>query len=189
MPGSVIGTVMGLGFLGQFARNGDYVVRGDRTVQSTDAAVNGPFFGQPCSFNSNGTVSSFPQLVINSGTPSMANFAGIAVREVKTMETFIQTGNSAPTVGQYYPGQACDLLKRGNIFVQFQAAASGVAAAGGAVYVRIALNGAYPAAVIGGFESAADGGNTIQLTNAQFFTGVIDSNNLVEIELLSIANA
>jgi hypothetical protein len=188
MPGSVIGIQMGLGFLGQFARNGDYVVRGDRPVQSTDAA--GPTFGQPCCFNaSNDTVSSVPQFIANSGTPSMSNFAGFAVREVKTMETFIQSGNSAPTVGGYAPGQACDIIKRGNVIVQFQAASSSSAQAGGAVYLRISTNGTYPSAVVGGIESAADGAHTIQLTNCQFFTGLIDSNNLVEIEMLTIANA
>lgn len=187
MPGFVIGTQMGLGFLGQFARNGDYVVRGDRPVQSTDAA--GPTFGQPCCFNSNDTISSVPQFIANSGTPAMANFAGFAVREVKTMETFIQSGNSAPTVGGYAPGQACDIIKRGNVIVQFQPAVSSSASAGGAVYLRISTNASYPSAVVGGIESAADSTHTIQLTNCQFFTGLIDSNNLVEIEMLNIANA
>ena len=123
-------------------------------------------------------------------TPSMSNFAGIAVREVKTMETFFpSSGNSQPDVGSYLPTQPCDVLKRGCIIVQFQSAVSAVAAAGGAVYLRIALNGTYPNAVVGGFESAADGGNTLALTNCQFFTGIIDGNSLVEVELLSIANA
>ena len=267
MPGFVIGTQMNIGFLGQFARNGDYVVRGDRPVESTDAV--GVTFGAAVFANSNGTVSSINQFVggailtvaigsnagtgyavndivtiVQSGasggqarvtsvsaggvvtglvlieggvsytsasnkatttagagtsltititagnTPTMSNFAGIAVREVKTMETFFPTsGNAQPDIGSYLPTQPCDVLKRGCIIVQFQSAVSSTATAGGAVYLRIALNGTYPNAVVGGFESAADGGNTLALTNCQFFTGIIDGNSLVEVELLTIANA
>ena len=187
MPGSVIGISMGLGFLGQFARNGDYVVRGDRPVQGTDAS--GITFGSPVFFNTNDTVSSLSQFQANSHTPTINNFAGIAIREVHTMEVFIQSGNSGPTIASYQPNQACDVLKRGCIIVQFQSAVSSTATAGGAVYLRIALNGTYPSAVVGGFESAADGGNTLALTNCQFFTGLIDANNLVEIEILNIQNA
>lgn len=271
MPGSVIGTQMNLGFLGQYARNGDEVVRGDRVVETTD--VSGIPFGSAVFANGNNTVSSTaeftggPILTVaigNSGgtlyavgdiatitqsggslgsvqvtavtaggvvsgialldggrgytsasnlptvdnnlgtgltvtitagnTASMSNFVGIAVREVKTLEVFLpsfpQAGNnSQPNIGVYNQGQPCDTLKRGCIIVQFQSAAGTSAVSGGAVFLRTSTNATYPNAVVGGFESAADSGHTLALTNCQFFTGLIDANNAVEIELLSIANA
>jgi hypothetical protein len=59
----------------------------------------------------------------------------------------------------------------------------GTPTAGSPVYVRISANGGNT--IVGGFEAAADGAHTVLLTNAKFFTGVIDSNNVAEISILS----
>jgi len=120
-------------------------------------------------------------------TPS--NFIGVAVREVKTNTT---TYNSSPSnFGRYNQGQECDALERGSCVVSVPVA-TGLAVYG-QVYLRVGLNTAIPAGVIGGFESAADlsgttGYNTIALTGVQWTTGVLDSNNVAEITLKSRNN-
>lgn len=41
----------------------------------------------------------------------------------------------------------------------------------------------YPDAVVGGFEADADGNKTVQVTNIEWTTGVIDSNKSAEITI------
>lgn len=73
----------------------------------------------------------------------------------------------------------CNVLKRGYITVKLYGATAAVA--GGAVYVRIANAGA--GEVVGGFEAAADGGDTIQAgaKNTTYFRGPADASGNVEI--------
>lgn len=68
------------------------------------------------------------------------------------------------------------IMRRGYCIVKKNGAAA--AANGGQVYIRIAT----PAAgqPVGGIEAAADGANTILLTNG-FFTGAVDSEGNAEI--------
>lgn len=70
----------------------------------------------------------------------------------------------------------CDVLKSGYIIVQLYGATA--AAANGAVYVRISDAGA--GEVVGGFEAAADGGDTILMAGA-YFRGPADSQGMTEI--------
>jgi len=71
-----------------------------------------------------------------------------------------------------------DILKRGYVDVQLNGPAA--ATKDGAVFVRIA--NATPDKPVGGFEAAADGTNTFQLTNA-YFTGQADAYGVTEVAL------
>jgi hypothetical protein len=120
-----------------------------------------------------------------SGTLTAAKFAGVAVREVKSMLTY-PVNPDVPQTGSYAADQECEFLVRGTISVVIN---HGTPASQGAVYVRVALNGAIPAGVVGGFEAAADGGNTVALTNVVFKNGNMDANNVTEITLINRAAA
>ncbi|UUZ95996.1 hypothetical protein LJK87_17425 [Paenibacillus sp. P25] len=80
-------------------------------------------------------------------TSTAAQFAGIAVREVK--QHIVYSGAGAASVA-YQPGDPMDALHRGSITVVCNV---GTPTAGGSVYIRIATNAAIPAGVIGGFEA------------------------------------
>jgi len=184
MPGSVIGTKMGLGFPGTYARSGDFLV-GNHFVQATDD--NGPQFGEPVVGNADNTVTSVKDYVSTSpaGTFTAAKFKGVAVREVKTITTY-QVGTQEQT--QYNPGDPCDVLKRGHVSVVCQL---GTPVAEGAVYVRVEANDSYPTAVVGGFEyrTDTDSSKCVLLTNCQWATGEIDANKVCELAILYPLNA
>lgn len=170
MPGQAIGIQMQYGYPGTFARNGDCII-GNRPVKGSDTV--GPNFGEPVVLNADNTFSKFG----SAGTA--ATFAGVAVREVK------QTTDYLGSSGQYLPGQPCDVIERGNVSVVCNV---GTPTAGGDVYVRITANESIPAGVVGGFEAAADGANTVKLTNAKWATGLKDSNNVTELSILNRIN-
>ncbi len=163
MPIGSIGTSMNYGYPGSFARNGDCVIM-PRPVKSTDAV--GPSFGDPVVLNTDNTYSKF------GAAGTLALFAGVAVREVKQASVYAATG------GVYAPGTSCDVLERGNISVVCNV---GTPTSGGAVYIRTVANGAIPAGIVGGFEAAADGTNSILMTNCNWATGLKDANNLSEL--------
>ncbi|MEC2131680.1 hypothetical protein P9G84_22400 [Brevibacillus centrosporus] len=108
-----------------------------------------------------------------------ATFAGVAVREVK------QTTDYFASQGYYSPGHTCDVIERGSVTVVCNV---GTPTAGGDVYVRVAANAAIPTGVIGGFEAAADGSNTVKLTGVKWKTGKLDPNKVAEITILSRNN-
>lgn len=110
-----------------------------------------------------------------------ANFAGIAVREVKTQLTYPITPG-ASLVGNYLPGQLTEVLVRGSITVKIL---NGTPIQGGSLYVRAILNGTFPNGIVGGLEAMADGVNNILIPNATFKTGVLDGNNITEVTLLT----
>jgi hypothetical protein len=168
---------MNLGYPGSYSRNGDCIIAA-RLVRSTDAA--GPKFGAGVILNADNTYTDVANFIAAplSGSMTAAKFCGIAVREVKSATTY----SPAPTTGSYLPGQTCDVLERGSAVVT---CFNGTPTAGGAVYLRTALNGAIPAGVVGGFEAAADGGNSVLLTNAVWTTGAIDGNYVAELTILS----
>lgn len=168
MPGAVVGKTLNYGYPGQVSRSADAIIE-NRFVKSSD--TNSIGFGAPVVLNSDNTYSAF----LASGTA--ATFAGIAVREVKTNQTYVTNAT-----GSYSPGNPCDVLERGSVMVQVN---NGTPTANGTVYVRIALNGTIPAGVIGGFEATADGANTIALTNVKFKTGLMDANNVAEVAILT----
>lgn len=170
MPGSVVGKSLNLGYPGNISRNADAIIM-NRIVKSDSANIN---FGDPVILNSDNTYSKF------GATGTAESFAGIAVREVKQSTDYF---NSAQ--GFYAPGQPCDAASRGTLTVTCNV---GTPTAGGAVYVRITANGAIPNGVVGGFEAAADGANTILLTGAKWTTGKMDANRVAEVTLTQRIN-
>jgi len=170
MAGSVIGKSLNLGYAGNISRSADAIVE-NRVVKPTDtASIN---FGDPVVLNDDNTYSKF------GATGTAAKFGGIAVREVK------QTTNYLSPQVAYAPGQPCDVAVRGTLTVVCNV---GTPKAGGAVYIRVADNGSIPNGVIGGFEAAADGSNTIEIPNLKWTTGKLDANRVAEVTILSRVN-
>jgi len=167
MPGSVIGTVMSIGYPGSFSRNGDCIIV-PRGIKSTDTV--GVSFGDPVVLNTDNTYSKF------GAANTAAQFAGVGIREVK------QTADYYNPAGKYNPGDSADVIVRGAVCVVCNV---GTPTAWGDVYVRTVLNGTIPAGVVGGFEATADGTNSILLTNAKFNTGNMDANKVVEIIIVT----
>lgn len=169
MPGFVVGKTLNYGFPGNVARSADTIIT-NRVVRPTDTVnIN---FGDPVVLNSDNTYSKF------GATNTAADFAGVAIREVKQSTDYLLSN----TGGYYAPGQPCDVIERGAVTVTCNV---GTPTAGGPVYIRIAANPSIPTGVVGGFEAAADGTNTIQLTNAQWKTGKMDANNTAELQILT----
>ena len=138
------------------------------------------------------TLSKTPTGANNANTVlQFAEFAGIAVREVKSMFGYALTPGAplqTPTVGNYMPGQYVGILVRGAITVKVPV---GAPVAGGPAYLRAIVNGGIPAGIVGGIESNNDGNNNVLLdgnpsiAQAFFKNGVMDANNLCELVLLS----
>lgn len=104
-----------------------------------------------------------------------AQIAGIAVREVVQANTFDPQSNP-----DYMAETPCDVMVRGNCTVKCQ---RGTPKSGDAVYVRVKANATYQHAVVGGLEATADAANTVQVTNIEWTTGVMDANGMAEITI------
>lgn len=164
----VIGTAMTAGFAGSYSRQPDMIV--NTRPAGGSAAIP---FGAPLVY-SEGTV-------VQMGASATAEqFVGVAGREIKSSLTYLEQ-----SPGEYAPGDAVSVFQRGSIQVYCQ---RGTPALGGAVYVRIAANGSYESAVVGGFEAEADSSNTEQLTNCQW-GGAPDANGIAELVILTRLNA
>lgn len=162
MPGRTIGIMMNVGYAGTQSRTADAIIQ-NRIAEGTIA------FGQAVAL----TDTNKWRLVKTGDTAAVV--AGIAVREVVQANTFDPQSNP-----DYVANVPCDVMVRGNCTVKCQ---RGTPASGVAVYVRIAANDAYPNAVVGGFEAEADDANTIQVTNIEWTTGVMDANGNVEVTI------
>jgi hypothetical protein len=156
MPATVI-PVKGIqpGFIGSICSEG-LSLRSPRPVQSTDA--NPIAFGETLVVNANNTYSSMKTFIANGGTPTAATPMALAPSNVKTNTNFANGQNV--TGGSYAPGDICDALVEGSLFVY---CANGTPTAGGTVYLRKTYNAAIPNGVVGGLEAAADGTNSIAL--------------------------
>ena len=53
------------------------------------------------------------------------------------------------------------------------------------MYVRIKANTSVANGVVGGFEAAADGDNTIEIPNMRWTSGAMDANRVCEVTLLT----
>lgn len=164
----VIGTAMTAGFAGSYSRQPDMIVN----TRPAGGSVAIPF-GAPLVY-SEGTV------VQMGADATAAQFVGVAGREIKSSLTYLEQ-----SPGKYAPGDPVSVFQRGSIQVYCQ---RGTPALSGAVYVRIAANGSYESAVVGGFEAEADSSNTVQLTNAQW-GGAPDANGIAELVILTRLNA
>jgi hypothetical protein len=176
MSGSVIGLSLNLGYAGTVSRSNDNIItpRILFSALSNGAETKDPvLFGEPVVLNSDNTYSRF------GATGTAATFAGIAVREVK------QASDYYAASGSYIPGDVMDAIRRGTVTVKCNV---GTPTAGGKVYVRTVANASIPTGVIGQFEAAQDGSNTVELTNCRWKTGKIDANKIAELEILNMVN-
>ena len=162
MPGRTIGIMMNVGYAGTQSRTADAIIQ-NRIAEGTIA------FGQAVAL----TDTNKWRLVKTGDTAAVV--AGIAVREVVQANTFDPQSNP-----DYVANVPCDVMVRGNCTVKCQ---RGTPASGAAVYVRITANNTHPNAVVGGFEAEADDANTIQVTNIEWTTGVMDANGNVEVTI------
>lgn len=169
MAGKAIGISLGFGYPGNYARTPD-----DVTVARRLAGNVAVLFGECLKLNSDNTVEP-----VGAGFTA-AQFAGIAVRVVKNAVNFLDQNHVA-----YQPGQMVDALTRGAVTVTCNV---GTPTAGGNVYVRIAANNSIANGVVGGFEAAADGNNTVLLPNVKWTTGAMDANRICEVTILTRVN-
>jgi hypothetical protein len=182
MPATVI-PVKGLylGFIGNISNEG-YSLRTARQVNPTD--TNYIAFGETFVLNSNNTYSSVKTFVAASGTVTEALPMGIACSNVNINPAYSITGSLDVVTpgGVYLPAAMMDGLVQGTINVTCN---NGTPTAGGAVYIRVALNGAIPAGVIGGLEAQADGSNTVLLTNFKWKTGYLETDTTAQVTILA----
>lgn len=160
MPGKVIGTSMNVGYPGTQSRQADAIIQN----RVADGAI---AFGLAVKLTAD---NKWKQIATDDAATDVA---GIAVREVVQVNVYNPQSNP-----DYLDGTLADVMVRGNCIVKCQ---KGTPVAGSAVYVRITADDAHPEYLVGGFEAAADGAKTVQITNIEWTTGVMDSNLACEV--------
>jgi len=162
MPASVIGKSLNIGYPGNVSRNDPRTFVMNRPVKT--AAIP---FGLPVKLNADNTYDLFAY------DSAAAVFAGIALRNVKQQSVF-----ATNTTGQYEVNEGCDVMQQGFMTVLVNATAS--LTAGGAVWAVFSA-----AHVFKYFDivepAATDTG--VLITNAKWFTGVKDGNNVAELQI------
>lgn len=159
MPGTVIGTKLNHGYAGQVSRNGDEISR----TFPVKAETKNIAFGMPVILNDDGSVQ-----VMGEGATA-EKFCGVAMRRVKTPYLYPNQN-----LGEYFPGQPCDVLERGSVTVECVA---GDPKPAGDVYV-------YVSADKSGFAAAEDGANTVKLAGVRW-ASTKDANNVAELVILN----
>lgn len=162
MPGKAIGISMLSGYAGTQSRTADAIIQ-NRIAKSNIS------FGHAVVLTNDNKWGNVVE-----GTTA-EQIAGIAVREVVQANTFDPQSNP-----DYMAETPCDVMVRGNCTVKCQ---RGTPKSGDAVYVRIKANATYHDAVVGGLEATADVENTVQVTNIEWTTGVMDANGMTEITI------
>lgn len=168
MPGRTIGISMNSGYAGTQSRQSDAIIQ----ARIADGAI---AFGHAVKLT---TANKWKEVATGDAA---ADVAGIAVRDVVQANTFDPQSNP-----DFMDGQPADVMVRGNITVKCQ---RGTPVPGTAVYVRITANSTYPNAVVGGFEASADSTNTIQVSNIEWTTGIVDANGMTEVTIKTRAKA
>ena len=159
-----IGAEMPHGYAGSYARQPDMIV-------STRPAGERIPFGAALKYDAAGAV-----VPMGAGDTADA-FAGVAAREIKSALEYLDQN-----AGRYVEREAVPVFQRGAVNVICQ---KGTAKLGGAVYIRVAANAAYPGAAVGGFEAEADGGNTAELSICQW-AGPADASMVAELRILTM---
>lgn len=160
MPGKVIGTSMNVGYPGTQSRQADAIIQN----RVADGAI---AFGLAVKLTAD---NKWKQIATGDAATDVA---GIAVREVVQANVYNPQSNP-----DYLNGTPADVMVRGNCIVKCQ---KGTPTAGSAVYVRITADDTHPEYLVGGFEAADDGVKTVQITNIEWTTGVMDSNLACEV--------
>lgn len=162
-----IGQTMPHGYAGSYARQPDMIV-------NTRPAGAETAFGAAVKYDGRGAA-------VPMGEGDTAeNFVGVAACEVKGSLHYLEQNT-----GSYAAGEAVPVFQRGAVNVK---CAVGTPKLGGAVYVRVAANESIPTGEVGGFEAAADGGNTVELANCRW-AGSADANGVAELRILTMNNA
>ncbi len=177
MPGKVIGLNLNNGFPGWSAESDDELVK---TFPNTGDAVMA--YGAPV-FALNDTDGKQGVAVAGSTnlSPSATNFKGVAKAHVQSA-----TNYASQNAGTYAAKQAVPVKIRGSIMVVCNNSAVNAPAKDGDVYVRIASAGV--GKPIGGFEAAADGDNTLKITNC-CWGSTADSNGVTELVIKTRINS
>lgn len=162
MPGKAIGISLLSGYAGTQSRTADAIIQ-------NRVAKNNIAFGHAVVLTNDNRWDN----VVD--TTTAAQIAGVAVCEVIQANTFDPQSNP-----DYMAETPCDVMVRGNCTVKCQ---RGTPKSGDAVYVRVKKNNTYVDAVVGGFEATADAENTVQVTNIEWTTGVMDANGMTEITI------
>lgn len=165
MPGQVIGKSLLRGFFGNVARSVDTIIEASQNQEASAAIA----FGAPVVLKSDGTG------VINWGSSNIAtDFAGIAVREVKTETVY------GSNVAQYDAKDVMDVLKRGSVIVKctMDTTATTAPVKGAGVYIRKAT-GEFVAAAEG-----SSGADTVALDNVVWGQNGVDANGAAELVIL-----
>lgn len=162
MPGKAIGISLLSGYAGTQSRTADAIIQ-------NRVAKNNIAFGHAVVLTNDNRWDN----VVDDTTA--AQIAGVAVREVIQANTFDPQSNP-----DYMAETPCDVMVRGNCTVKCQ---RGTPKSGDAVYVRVKKNNTYVDAVVGGFEATADAANTVQVTNIEWTTGVMDASGMAEITI------
>jgi hypothetical protein len=189
MPGTVIQQSLNLGYSGKVSRNPMNKIN-SRVVKSilngsgieTQPAIP---FGAAVVTNADNTYSLFGATGAGVSTPTVANFGGIAVSEVKQSFTY----GLGPNVGsgQFEPNLPCDVLQAGTATVF---CTEGTPTANGLVYiVTVAGTTSSVGSLVATPTPAGTGATAVQLTNARWTTGKQDTSGITEIVLLSQLNA
>lgn len=142
------------GFQGTVSRFGERVIAARQFVPTTPA--NNLNFGDPAVIvpnTSGGYFDSLADFVATAANIALlvTQWAGIAVREVKTSLTY--PAGQTPgiqQVGYYQNGQMAEVLERGSATVLLSV---GAPSANAQLYNRIVLNGAIPAGLVGDWET------------------------------------
>lgn len=162
MPGKAIGISLLSGYAGTQSRTADAIIQ-------NRVAKNNIAFGHAAVLTKDNRWDNVED------STTAAQIAGVAVREVIQANTFDPQSNP-----DYMAKTPCDVMVRGNCTVKCQ---RGTPKSGDAVYVRVKKNNIYVDAVVGGFEAIPDSENTVQVTNIEWTTGVMDANGMTEITI------
>jgi hypothetical protein len=169
MPGAVMGKHMSIGYAGKITRDAD-VIAENRVIDSGSPDI---YFGEPVELLSTNKYKRF------SATGTAATFAGVAVMAVKQSISYV-----APNTVSNIAGEKLDVIVSGTVAIHNTL---GTPVAGGAVYVRIAVDTPHAAGLIGDFTAQEviweDGGGegvditcTVKLDNVKWTTGYVDAN-------------
>lgn len=189
MPGTVIQQSLNLGYAGKVSRNPSSKInaRAVKSIVDGGGAETQPVipFGACVVTNADNTYSLFGATGTGVSTPTVVNFGGIAVSEVKQSMTYGFGANVS--TGSFEPNTPCDALQQGTATVFCK---EGTPTANGLVYITtVAGTTAKVGDLIATATPAGSGATAVQLTNARWTTGKQDASGITEIVLLTQLNA
>jgi hypothetical protein len=189
MPGSVIQKSLNLGYAGKISRNPSNKInaRAVKSILNGSNVETQPSipFGACVVTNIDNTYSLFGATGTGVSAPTVANFGGIAVSEVRQSMTYGFGANVG--TGQFEPTTSCDVLQQGTATVF---CTEGTPTANGLVYIVTVAGTTSPVGSLVATDKPAGAGATaVQLINARWTTGKQDASGIAEIVLLTQLNA